>query len=53
MTIHDLRHMVQVQAEDEGIWFIAETAPEAHLQSVIRELHAAVEGLDVDDGVPF
>lgn len=35
--------LVQKQAEDEGLWFIAETAPEAYLQAALRELHAAVE----------
>ncbi len=32
------------QAEDEGLWFVAETAPEAYLQQALRRLHAAVEG---------
>ena len=35
--------LVQQQAEDEGLWFIAATAPEAYLQQALRELHAAVE----------
>jgi hypothetical protein len=31
------------QAEDEGLWFIAQTAPEAYLQEALRRLHAAIE----------
>ena len=36
--------VVTEQAEDEGLWFIAQTAPEAHLQDALRRLTAAVEG---------
>ena len=39
-----LRQMVAQQAEDEGLWFNAATAPEAYLQQELRRLHAAVEG---------
>jgi hypothetical protein len=35
--------LVQEQAEDEGLWFIAQTAPEAYLQQALRRLHAEVE----------
>ena len=35
--------LVNRQAEDEGLWFEAVTAPEAHLQAALRKLHAAVE----------
>ena len=35
--------IVQEQAEDDGLWFNAETAPEAYLQQELRRLHAAVE----------
>lgn len=35
--------LVQRQASDEGLWFVAQTAPEAYLQAALRELHAAVE----------
>jgi hypothetical protein len=38
-----LRDLVEKQAEDEGLWFEAETAPEAYLQQELRRLHAAVE----------
>jgi len=35
--------VVREQAEDEGLWFDACTAPEAYLQQELRRLHAAVE----------
>lgn len=35
--------MVNEQAEDEGIWFEAETAPEAYLQQELRKLHGLIE----------
>ena len=41
-----IRALVKAQAEDEGLWFIAETAPEAYLQSALRRLHAACEDID-------
>lgn len=39
----DLCRMTERQAEDEGLWFIAQTAPEAYLQQELRNLHCAVE----------
>lgn len=36
--------VVEDQAEDDGLWFVARTAPEAYLQQELRRLHAAVEG---------
>jgi len=38
-----LRQLVAQQAEDDGLWFNAATAPEAYLQQELRKLHAAVE----------
>jgi hypothetical protein len=35
--------VVNEQAEDEGLWFVAQTMPEAYLQQELRRLHAAVE----------
>lgn len=35
--------LVHKQAEDEGLWFIAQTAPEAYLQQELRRLHGAIE----------
>ena len=38
-----LRALVDEQAEDAGLWFMAHTAQEAYLQAALRRLHAAVE----------
>ena len=32
------------QAEDDGLWFIAQTAPEAYLQQELRRLHRLIVG---------
>ena len=39
----ELLDLVHEQPEDEGLWFIAQTAPEAYLQHELRKLHAAIE----------
>jgi hypothetical protein len=36
--------VVNSQAEDEGLWFVAETAPEAYLQQELRKMLAVIEG---------
>jgi hypothetical protein len=36
--------VVNEQAEDGGLWFVAETITEDYLQRALRRLHAAVEG---------
>ncbi len=41
-----LQRIVNEQAEDDGLWFVAETAPEAYLQEQLRRLHAAIEARD-------
>ena len=38
-----VRKLVDAQAEDEGLWFMAKYATEAYLQSELRKLHDAVE----------
>lgn len=38
-----IKDLVDEQAEDEGVWFNAETAPEAYLQCKLRELHKLIE----------
>lgn len=38
-----VRVIARQQAEDEGLWFVAQTAPEAHLQQELRRLHAVIE----------
>jgi hypothetical protein len=35
--------VVDEQADDEGLWFEAATAPEAYLQKALRRLHEAIE----------
>ncbi len=35
--------LVQQQAADEGLWFVAQFVTEDKLQQALRELHAAVE----------
>lgn len=42
-TMDDVRRLVNQQAEDEGLWFDAETAAEGYLQQELRRLHAAIE----------
>ena len=37
------QRIVNEQAEDDGLWFVAVTAPEAYLQQELRRLHAAIE----------
>ena len=39
-----IQKLVDEQAEDEGLWFHAETAPEAYLQQELRRLHRVIEG---------
>jgi hypothetical protein len=34
---------VDMQAEDDGLWFDARTATEAYLQQELRKLHAVIE----------
>lgn len=44
--------LVAKQAEDEGLWFDAGTAPEAYLQQELRRLHKVIEGLSRIDSEP-
>ena len=49
-----VRKMVELQAADEGLWFVAVTAPEAYLQQELRRLHAVVEGdADMEEVVEY
>lgn len=43
MLLLALRVIVEEQAHDDGLWFIAEHAAEAYLQQALRRLHAAIE----------
>jgi hypothetical protein len=38
-----LMAIVNAQAEDEGLWFVAQTMPEGYLQEALRKIHAAIE----------
>jgi hypothetical protein len=38
------RELVDVQAEDDGLWFMARYITEGALQQALRELHELVEG---------
>ena len=38
-----LAQVVDEQAEDEGLWFNAQTMPEAYLQQELRRLHRIIE----------
>jgi hypothetical protein len=38
------RAIAEEQSYDSGLWFVAQTATEAHLQAALRRLTAAVEG---------
>ena len=43
--LRELRETVEEQARDAGLWFEAETAPEAYLQQEMRKLHDVAEKL--------
>lgn len=45
--------LVNEQAEDEGLWFVAETVTEAYLMRNLRELHSAIENACEDCGENF
>ena len=42
-NVDDIREVVDQQANDEGLWCEAETAPEAYLQQELRRLHRVIE----------
>lgn len=44
-ALTEARAIAAKQAEDDGLWFLAETASEAYLQQALRRLTAAVEGI--------
>lgn len=44
-TIREAQRLVAEQAEDEGLWFIAELVTEGYFQQELRRLHAAVEAI--------
>ena len=44
-----IQKLVNEQAEDEGLWFQAESATEAYLQQALRKLHEIIEGKTGDE----
>jgi len=44
--------IVLSQADDEGLWFKAQTASEAYLQNALRELHRAIEAAAARQSAP-
>lgn len=43
MNTKIIKALVDEQAADDGLWFVAETCAEAYLQQALRRLHAAIE----------
>lgn len=43
MADPDILALVEAQANDEGLWFRAQTPAEAYLQQELRNLHALIE----------
>lgn len=41
--IKELKEMIDSQAEDEGLWFIADSIVEAYIQQELRKLHDLCE----------
>ena len=45
----ELKQLVDEQANDEGLWCQTKYASEAYLQTALRQLHAAIEGISPED----
>lgn len=43
--LEKILRLVEEQAEDEGLWFIAAGAPEDYVQKALRRLHLLVESV--------
>lgn len=48
-ALEQIKAVVSEQADDEGLWFYAHTAPEAYLQQELRRLHAVIESFTGED----
>jgi hypothetical protein len=48
MINDELQEIVDEQAEDAGLWFIARTASEDYLQRALRELHKVIEDREAE-----
>ncbi len=51
LTWLDVLAVVSAQANDEGLWFEAVTAPEAYLQQELRGLHDIIETVAIAQGL--
>lgn len=49
LSRREARAIVDEQAEDDGLWFVAETAAEDYLQRALRRLHEAIEGVSQEE----
>lgn len=47
-SLEEVLLVVHQQADDEGLWFAAKTAPEAYLQHQLRLLHEVIESAVLD-----
>ena len=47
--LNAIQSVVNEQAENEGLWFRAEYATEAYLQSELRRLHEVIDGKTGDE----
>lgn len=43
-TLDAAQNLIDEQADDPSLWFIAQHATEEYLQAALRRLHAAIEG---------
>lgn len=50
--ISKAKNLIDDQAEDDGLWFVAETITETQLQKSLRKLSAIIEETD-DFGIPL
>jgi hypothetical protein len=48
IKLEKLKELVNLQACDEGLWSLADTAHEAYLQQELRRLHGAIETDAID-----
>ena len=48
-ALKEIRKLVNTQAEDDGLWFQAETASEGYLQHHLRILHSLIEHYTGDE----
>jgi phage-related protein len=42
-ALYYIQKFIDQQSNDEGLWFVAQTASEAYLQQELRKLHQVIE----------